>query len=215
MKKYLYCIPLVLYISQGFGVPPHDVVAAKKALFLHHESGDFDKECDAIIDAAITYLQANEQTFDSSKTIIFDIDDTLLTHFGYVYKNDFCTRCNDVTFSAWVHQAVAPIIPAVKRLYDYCVEHSYHIVLLSNRPAGWYEATVQNLARNGCTIFDRMLLKADDASHIPSSVHKLSHRQALTEQGYTIVACVGDQEGDFEGGYTGYCIKIPNYFYRA
>ena len=33
------------------------------------------------------------------------------------------------------------------------------------------------------------------------------------KDGYSIVATVGDQWSDFEGGHTGYKVKLPNYLY--
>jgi len=35
----------------------------------------------------------------------------------------------------------------------------------------------------------------------------------LSEEGYRIIGCIGDQKSDLEGGYSGHKVKIPNYIY--
>lgn len=41
---------------------------------------------------------------------------------------------------------------------------------------------------------------------------KFQVRKELTRK-YSIVGCVGDRNADFEGGYTGYRVQLPNYLY--
>jgi hypothetical protein len=42
---------------------------------------------------------------------------------------------------------------------------------------------------------------------------KTEERRKLAEAGYTIIATVGDQESDLEGGFAECRFKVPNPFY--
>ena len=42
---------------------------------------------------------------------------------------------------------------------------------------------------------------------------KEAKREVLVSKGYNIIACIGDQWSDLEGGSTGIKIKLPSYLY--
>ena len=59
--------------------------------------------------------------------------------------------------------------------------------------------------------FDLPLIMKPDAWDAPSVVpYKSGARRRITEAGYTILAAVGDQQSDLEGGHALEVFKLPN-----
>lgn len=192
-------------------IKPLNLTLIKRAVAHHYQSGLFETECQGIINSALNYLQSLEGNLTDKKTIIFDVDDTVLFAFKHLETLDYCKHCGNRLFDEFVHNANVPTIAPIKQLYDYCVEQKYHIIFLTARFQTWYNSTIKNLALHGYTTFDHLICKADVELSLPSGVYKSNHRTALVAQGLEIVATVGDQPTDFEGLYVGYAIRIPNY----
>ena len=56
-------------------------------------------------------------------------------------------------------------------------------------------------------------MKDEADQNVTTAQYKLEQRRELEEQGYSIVATIGDQWSDFDGGHSGYVVKLPNYLY--
>ena len=190
---------------------PINLRIAKNQVIKHYESGAFELECKKIIDDAINYLESNKKNFSNFKTVIFDVDDTVLHAFEHLKKLDFCDHCGDILFNEFVHRADAPTISQVKRLYDYCIATNYHIIFLTGRHQEFYDSTVKNLKLHGYFTFDRLICKSKQEKSLSPDQYKSSQRAGLVKDGFEIIACIGDQPLDFVGSHVGYAIKIPNY----
>ena len=125
--------------------------------------------------------------------------------FGYDYDN----------WAKWITESKAEAILQIRYLYDYLVEHNYKIVFLTARGENQYNATYKNLSDEGYTQIDTLICRSLKSPKLPSAVFKERERKKLTEAGYNIVACVGDQESDIMGEYTGIKVKLPNYMYTV
>ncbi len=182
---------------------------AKKIVQEYYESGNFDLECSKIIDRAISHL--NEIKINGKSVVVFDIDETALSNyqytkeigFGYIYKS----------WNDWQLKGTAPAIKNSKRLYDYLISKNIHVVFLTGREAEMREATRRNLIEQGYTKFDTLIVRSEAERNLSAASFKLQKRNELVKNGYDIIASVGDQQSDFEGGNTGYEIKLPNYLY--
>ncbi len=182
---------------------------AKKIVQEYYESGNFDLECSKIIDRAISHL--NEIKISGKSVVVFDIDETALSNyqytkeigFGYIYKS----------WNDWQLKGTAPAIKNSKRLYDYLISKNIHVVFLTGREAEMREATRRNLIEQGYTKFDTLIVRSEAERNLSAASFKLQKRNELVKNGYDIIASVGDQQSDFEGGNTGYEIKLPNYLY--
>ena len=182
---------------------------AKKIVQEYYESGNFDLECSKIIDRAISHL--NEIKISGKSVVVFDIDETALSNyqytkeigFGYIYKS----------WNDWQLKGTAPAIKNSKRFYDYLISKNIHVVFLTGREAEMREATRRNLIEQGYTKFDTLIVRSEAERNLSAASFKLQKRNELVKNGYDIIASVGDQQSDFEGGNTGYEIKLPNYLY--
>jgi predicted secreted acid phosphatase len=142
----------------------------------------------------VAYLnQQIKRQFVKPPMIIFDIDDTLLD------TNKFLKK----------FPMMDGIEPSITFL-QYAQSIGYHIVILSARKEEKREQTIENLKKVGVKDYDQLILRSEVDLKNTISNYKLIKRKELNSM-YTIIANVGDQISDFEGGHNGKIIKIPNF----
>jgi acid phosphatase len=207
-KKFSWIIILVLLV--GCERKPQNLSLAKDEVERYYEYGNFESDVKLAVDQAIEYFYPRV-CCGAESAVVFDIDDTLLwsyhemkkTQFGFIPK----------LFHEWILKAEAPVVPHVKRLYNFFVERGCQMILLTGRRFDERDATIQNLQRAGFNKIDLLITRGEDELKLTALEYKSKHRRELEEQGYTIIATIGDQYSDLEGGYAYYKVKIPNYTY--
>lgn len=123
--------------------------------------------------------------------IIFDIDDTLLD-------------TSKISKKFPLFDGLYPTI----LFYDYVKNLGYHTVILTARPESKRDITIQNLNRLKVKDYDDIIFRTNDDTSFGK--YKYKNRKKLSEK-YTIIANLGDQHTDFEGGYNGKIIRIPTF----
>jgi predicted secreted acid phosphatase len=122
-----------------------------------------------------------------NQMVMFDIDDTLL----YVNQNG----------------TLSPIKSIIK-LLKYSQKNGFKVFILTARDSRYIEETKKDLATNGIT-YDYLYLRVspqDDYSTFKSDIKKKYYEH----YGLQTVFSIGDNDIDVNGGYSGYCIKLPN-----
>lgn len=166
----------------------------------------------------------------TGKAVIFDVDSTLLSDYGNEEEMNF--NYSPALNAAWVSGKLFPAVPGMVALVKKLVGEGYAIDAITGRPSTQEPATVENLTNagyvddSGAQIFD-----ADNVYTKPSATEVGSlayltcgttcttvqyksltrqHIQALDP--VSIVANVGDQWSDLQGGTPGATgdFKIPN-----
>ena len=211
MKAKYTSIISVLILLVGCGSPdrPVNLTIAKQQVEQYYESGSYENDLRDIVDSAINHF--SKISVSDKSLVIFDVDDTVLSDyadakaisFGYIPKLSH----------EWVLRADAPAVLEVKRLYDYLIEHKLHIIFMTGRKFDEHDATTKNLKLRGFTHFDKLIVRERHELKLTARAYKSGRRKQLTQEGYTIVGCIGDQKSDLEGGYAGYQVKLPNYKY--
>lgn len=179
----------------------------------------YDVELDLIINNAIRQLDVffpgNPHSAEKAErpAIVFDVDETALTSVPRGRECGF--KSIPELEHLWLVSASAPAIPGVLRLFRWVRENrpEVEIFFLSGRRKKEYHATHFNLKREGFSPYARLIVKEEADHYTSMAQYKLEQRRELEEQGYSIVATIGDQWSDFEGGHTGYVVKLPNYLY--
>ncbi len=201
---------LGLFVLVGCDRKPKNLTLAKEEVERYYENGFFESDVKLVVDQAIEYFYPRV-CCNPQSAVVFDIDDTLLWSYYDMKKIQF--GFVPPLYHEWVMRAHSPVVPHVKRLYDFFVERGCKIILLTGRRNDEREATLRNLTAAGYKKVDLLITRNDDERKLTALEYKSKHRQELEEQGYNIVASVGDQYSDLEGGYTEYKVKIPNYTY--
>ena len=210
MKKLLtIALTFTLLVSCEKNEKPVNLTVAREKVKQYYESGKFDDELNAVIEEAKEKFSTVQ--FDDNSVVIFDVDETALDNyklakmmgFGYVYEMN----------KKWNAEMKAAAIPQVKELYDFLLSKGAKVIFLTGRNFPEYEATYQNLKKEGYTVFDTLITQIGDEKKMKAHDFKSSKRVWLTQQGYEIIGTVGDQWSDLEGEYHGIQVKIPNYLY--
>ena len=105
--------------------------------------------------------------------------------------------------------AVAPM----QALYDFAVAKNIAVVFLTGRPVSMTDVSEKNLKAAGFAKFEQLILKPATPAFANLAAFKTDARKRVTELGFTIVANVGDQQSDLDGGFAERTFKVPNPFY--
>jgi predicted secreted acid phosphatase len=192
---------------------PRNLDSAKQEITRYIDSGDYFRNLAQVAEQAERYLtqRLGEPAKPGQKlAIVFDIDETLLSNlphmrplgFGYVPP----------LWNEWVVAGTAPVIEPFAKIYHIAQAHGVTAFLISDRREKDRSGTAKNLHLHSLANYAALYLKPD-ASHDTAAAFKTAMRKKITEQGYTIIANLGDQESDLTGGYAEKTFKLPNPFY--
>jgi acid phosphatase len=182
---------------------------AKDDVADYYESGQYEKELTEIINNAKKKFSKAELVPNS--TVVFDIDETTLDNYkaikkiGYGYESKY--------WDEWLGKAEAPAIQQVKELYDFLLQKGFKIIFITGKKDYQYNATLKNMKLVGYTEFDTIITRNKDEYKIKSAQYKSQKRKELTDKGYVIAGCVGDQLTDCHGENCRIVVKLPNYLY--
>lgn len=208
MKRLVFTL-LILVFAAGCAPKLTDLSHAKLLVKEYYEKGEYDREMDEIAQKAIEKLQNEE--FGVNSGAFFDVDETALANYPHIKSVDFGSVSK--LWDEWVFSAKAKAIPQVKKIYDFLVSRGVKIYFITGRDAKFYEATRQNLINEGYTKFEALICRGAGEKNIDAVTYKSAHRAKITAAGIKIIANVGDQKSDSEGGNSGYIIRLPNYLY--
>ena len=183
---------------------------SKKRIAKYYESGKYEQELEQALKPAYGKL---EKRFDGKAAIVFDVDETILSNYRYIKSLDFGFQSN--LWNNYLDEASAEPIKQTVDLYRQAVSSNLSVIFLTARTGKSYEETFNNLVKFGIDKFDTLICKDEKYNSISSRVFKETERKMLTDLGYEIVMCVGDQESDLAGDFTGEKIKLPNKMYRT
>ncbi len=194
---------------------PFNLSTAKDAVIAYAETGRYDTEIAAVAREARAWLadRTARRTPGERLAIVFDLDETLLSNYGHMREQDF-GYVPDV-WNDWVAQADAPAIGPVKAVYDDARRLGLAIFFITGRQEGRDRiGTEENLRREGLGVYDRLILARNDGTRLTTAQRKTAARAAIEAEGYRIIANLGDQTSDLEGGHAERTFKLPNPFYR-
>lgn len=192
---------------------PRNLDIAKQEITRYVDSGDYTRELTAVAEQAEQYLaqRLSEPSKPGQKiAIVFDIDETLLSNlphmrplgFGYVPP----------LWHDWVAAGTAPVIEPFAKIYRIAQARDATLFLISDRREKDRPGTEKNLRLHSLANFAALDLKPNDSPDT-AAAFKTAMRKKIAEQGYTIIANIGDQESDLAGGYAEKTFKLPNPFY--
>jgi predicted secreted acid phosphatase len=143
------------------------------------------------------------------RAIVFDIDETSLSNYTAIEADNFTFGPNS---QAEATNEIGTAIQPTLDLFDLAKKKHIAIFLITGRRENTRAHTTSNLTREGFTGYKELILKPD-ASTATTVDYKSGARKAIEQQGYRIVANVGDQYSDLAGGHAQVAFKLPNPFY--
>jgi len=208
MYRATACCVLLAAIGCSSAVPP-SLPAVKSALVEYGETGAWQADVAAVSARAERFLERNAGRVERP-ALVLDIDETSLSNWPQQLESNFCYVASD--FQEWVLRAEAEALPGVLELYRTATRLGVAVFFITGRPEEEREATERNLRAVGYESWAGLHLRSPGGDR---KTFKTSVRRQITEDGYTILANVGDQESDLVGGYAERTFKIPNPFYEV
>ena len=106
------------------------------------------------------------------------------------------------------------VISPTKDVFDAARRSNAAIFFITGRPESQRAATARNLETTGYTGYTELIMEPVGAHYDSAADFKAPHRARIEDMGYTIIANIGDQPSDLDGGYSERTFLLPNPFYR-
>jgi acid phosphatase len=199
------------------GVP--NIYDAQRLIEQYIVSGRYDEDVANVAAGARAWLDERSRTA-AKPAIVLDIDETSLSNWPAYRLNGWVRITNGgcdlqqgpCGLRAWQalgqSKAIAPTLALAQRARELGVA----VFFITGRPANLQKATEQNLKDAGYE-WTGVILQPAGAQFASAVDFKAPERRKLTEQGYTVILNLGDQQSDLTGGYAERVFKLPNPVY--
>lgn len=194
---------------------PLNLFDAKQAVIAYAETGGYERDLRMVSEQAKAWIRtrAAKATPNERLAVVFDVDETVISNLSHMREMDFGYVV--IPWNDWVRQADGPALAPVKSVYDVCRQLSVAVFFITGRKDPRDRAgTEDNLRRQGMGDYTRLILALPEENGMTTAARKTKARASVqSEEGYTIIANLGDQMTDLEGGYAERTFKLPNPFY--
>jgi predicted secreted acid phosphatase len=181
-------------------VSPDEIVA-------YHDSGQWDADIDRVIGRARRFVKARAKHV-RRPAIVLDIDDTSLSSYDCLKPFDFDRSAVDCAA-----RGDLPAIAQTRRLYRFVRRRHIAVFFITGRRARIRRTTIANLHRAGYAGRLRVHMRPNRQRPGTYDGWKARTRRSIIAKGYRIVANVGDQRSDLDGGAALRAFKLPNPMY--
>jgi hypothetical protein len=157
---------------------------------------------------------------DAKPAVVFDVDDTTLSNYNYDATHDF--GYDPVTNAQCVAAKCFPAVFGTVDLVKWVTAQHIAVFFITGRPAAQQADTLANLQDQGFPTPTGIFTKVTTApypSYLPcapncsTTEYKSDTRAHIESMGYHILANVGDQYSDLNGGHADRTFKMPNPMY--
>ncbi len=210
-------LPLILALGVALLAPlpaaPRNLSQAKDEVYLYINSGKYGRDLTKVAVKAGKYLAkrvAKPLKEGEKRAIVFDIDETTITNLSHITSQDF--GYVPAVWQNWVTSGQARAIVPVQLVYDVAVRNHVAVFFVTARGESERAATERNLRQVGYTTWEKIYFEPDGSEMSPQA-YKTGVRRQIAAEGYTIIANIGDQQSDLDGGFAQRTFKLPNPFY--
>lgn len=203
----------------AYGQEPHSLAEPpnlgilKETVKFYLESGAYTRDIGARVEEAKGYLAATHRQ-GARNAIVLDIDETALSNMPYEKEFDF--GYSSKTWDEWVRKAEATAITPTLELFKWAHAQGIEVFFITGRrqlaDKLAEDPTVMNLKKVGYDGWRAIYFKPSGV-RLSAAQIKSDRRAEIAAQGYTIIACIGDQYSDLSGDNVGRAFKLPNPFY--
>jgi predicted secreted acid phosphatase len=199
---------------------PANVGDAKNSALEYHDSGRYEHDLAEVAAQAINWI-ASTVPATPHAAIVFDIDETALSNWEVIKANDFgrfingpCNLPDACAWRAWDLTSQSVVIQPSLDTYNMAKSLGAAIFFITGRDETQRAATDRNLHAAGYNGYTRLIMTPPNAHYASAADFKAPQRAAIEAQGYTIVANIGDQPSDLDGGHAEQTFLLPDPFYR-
>jgi len=192
---------------------PANLDLSKQQIRRYVASQAYDRDLETVAERASQWIQQRVSARKEGErlAVVFDVDETLLRNAEQMEARDFAYE--ETEWERWVMSAKAKPLEAVCGVFRMARRLGVEIVVITGRPEHQRAATIENLRRVGCGDYAILICEPEKAAPATMAAFKTAERRRLVHDGWVIIANVGDQRSDLEGGYAERVFKLPNPFY--
>ena len=203
-------------------VQPANIGDLKFAAIDYYNSGAYLTDLQIAAAPAIAWINDEAPRADRP-AVVFDIDETALSNWEGLKANDFGRifngSCNKLPqgpcgLIAWDQSAQSTVIQPTMDIYQTAKDRGATIFFITGRDETQRAATERNLNAVGYTGYAQLIMEPAGAHYVSAADFKAPQRQQIGQRGYTIIANIGDQPSDLDGGFSEQTYLLPNPFYR-
>ena len=215
VRVLFFFLSYALFSQTLFAEPPN-LSLLKQEIRTYHDSGAYQNELAQVISNATRFVnhraEHNAKSAHPEKlAIVLDIDETSLSNYDRIVARQFAIDHDQI------HQAIlaadAPVIKPMLKFYNDALRHGVTVFFVTGRQESERLATIKNLKDAGYHDWAGLYLKPKHYKESSIIRFKSQSRAAISKQGYTVIASIGDQCSDLKGGYAEKTFKLPNPYY--
>ena len=195
---------------------PQNLSLLKSNVQSYHDSGEYEAELSKVAANADAYImkRANvnsKLSVPQKLALVLDIDETSISNYNNMLQHDFSGNFS-VIEKSFLNTKAVPIRP-ILALYNDALKHHVAVFFITGRPEKYKESTIASLSFAGYHDWTNLYLKPDNYHEKSIVQFKSQMRTSLEKQGYTVIASIGDQWSDLQGGAAEHVYKLPNPYY--
>lgn len=203
-------------------VQPANIGDLKFAATDYYDSGAYLTDLQLAAAPAIAWITEEAPRLDRP-AVVFDIDETALSNWEAIKANDFgrvidgpCDRLPEgpCGWRAWDLRAQSTVIQPTMDIFTAARDRGAAIFFITGRDETQRTATERNLQAVGYTGYTQLIMEPPGAHYVSAADFKAPQRAQIEQRGYTIIANIGDQPSDLDGGYSERTYLLPDPFYR-
>lgn len=118
-------------------------------------------------------------------------------------------------WAAWDQLGRDPAITPTLRLFQRARALVITVFFITGRPESQRGSTERNLVAAGYKGYEKLYMVPEGTHFASAADFKTPIRAEIEQAGYTIVANVGDQPSDLQGGHAEKKYLLPDPFYRV
>lgn len=201
---------------------PANIGDLKSEAVAYYDSGAYLTDLQLVTAPAIAWIREEAPRVDRP-AVVFDIDETALSNWEAVRANDFgrviegpCTAlpAGPCGWRAWDLKARSTVIAPTLDVFNTAKADGAAVFFITGRDESQRAATERNLADVGYAGFRQLIMEPVGAHFDSAADFKAPQRAKIEQQGYTIIANLGDQPSDLAGGSAEQTYLLTNPFYR-
>jgi predicted secreted acid phosphatase len=211
--------------TRGPRLPPIEEPAVNidkhKKQLRAYQAGNYNDDIKLVFEDALAYV-ASQLDKTRRPAIVLDIDETSLSNWPDIDADDFgfiksggCSLKSTFPcgFDAWIEKGRAPRIGPTLVFFNAVRARHVAVFFVTGRIDSQRAATIRNLRRAGFKGWTGLRTRPDDDNEKSIVPFKSGERARIEKDGYTIVASIGDQQSDLDGGHAECTFKVPNPYY--
>ena len=215
LLRPLTAVLLLLALTACRTVPtapaePPNLSALKEELRAYADDGRYAAGVARVADEARAWIETRARAGGERLAIVLDIDETVLSNLPHMREWDF--GYHPPTWDRWVAAADGTPIEPMREVFRAARAAGVAVFFLTGRKTTDGPGTIENLRATGMGDYAGLHLKPNGYPGT-TQAFKTETRRALEAEGWTIIANVGDQQSDLDGGHAERTFKLPNPFY--